>query len=537
MIDPDVLLVESEGSSEGEPDSTVVRSDRPPLGKLSAIREEASSGSEVLVLLLLLLFTSVLGSENHVNNLEECFQDPEYEKWLAIAKHGLGRTLKPKSIVIVGAGISGLTAAKLLKEAGHRVVILEASNHVGGRIKTHREEGWYVDLGPMRLPKAHRIVREYINKFNLRLNPMQLTNENAWYLIRNVRHKMAPDNPEIFGYQVHPNERGKSADQLFEETLDKVTENCTLLKEKYDSFSVKEYLIKEGNLSKAAVEMIGDILNEEAGFHHSFLISVMKHFIFSKNSFDEIVGGFDQLPQSFFREMVRVVHFNCTAEKILRAGNKVRVFYKWLASSVPASLIADYVLITATAKATRLIKFVPPLSIPKSRVLRSVSYGSATKIALVCTEKFWENDGIRGGRSITDLPSRVIYYPNHDFPNGIGVLLASYTLHVDSDFFTALSEEKCVDVMMDDLAEIHQVPKDYLKSVCGKYVVQKWDLDQYSMGAFIIFTPYQHTHFSQILSQNEGRIYFAGEHTAQPHAWIDTAMKSAIRAASNIHNE
>ncbi|XP_007445230.1 L-amino-acid oxidase-like, partial [Python bivittatus] len=316
-----------------------------------------------------------------------------------------------------------------------------------------------------------------------------------------------------------------------------VTENCTLLKEKYDSFSTKEYLIKEGNLSKGAVEMIGDFLNEEAGFHYSFLFSVMGHLIFSKDSFDEIVGGFDQLPQAFFWEMVGIVQFNCTVEKILRAGKKVRVFYKWLVNSVPASLIADYVLITATAKATRLIKFVPPLSTPKSRALRSLSYGSTTKIALVCTEKFWENDGIRGGRSITDLPSRVIYYPNHDFPNGIGVLLASYTRHFDSDFYAALSEEKCVDVVMDDLVEIHQVSKDYLKSVCDKYVIQKWDLDQYSMGAFSTFTPYQFTHYSWILSQNEGRIYFAGEHTTQPRAWIETSIKSAIRAASNIHND
>uniref|UniRef100_A0A8C3HNQ8 Amine oxidase n=1 Tax=Chrysemys picta bellii TaxID=8478 RepID=A0A8C3HNQ8_CHRPI len=464
-----------------------------------------------LVFLQLFLLVAALSSEGLPRKLKEwekCFIDSDYEELVDIAKNGLEKSCRSKKVVIVGAGISGLTAAKLLKDAGCEVLILEASNRVGGRILTYREKDWYLELGAMRLPRDHRIVREFITKFKLKLNPFYNTNDNAWYLANNVRARSgAVDrNPDILQYPLLPTERGKSASELYDQTLDKV---C-------------EYLIKEGKLSRGAIDMIGDLLNIDGSFHISFLYS--------------ITGGFDQLPEAFYKGMRRDILFQSTAVKILHDNEKVRVFYRRPRTSLPSSVTADYVLVATTAKATRLIKFSPPLSSNKTHALRSLHYSKDVKIFLVCREKFWEKDGIYNGKSITDRPSRFIYYPSHNFSSGVGVILASYTWDDDAEFFVPLSDEKCVDVVVEDLAEIHQMPKNYIQNVCDKHVIKKWGLDKYSMGAYVSLTPYQFVDYSKALFQNEGRVYFAGEYTAQPHAWIETAMKAAVRAARNIHD-
>ena len=88
----------------------------------------------------------------------------------------------PKKIIIIGAGMAGLSAGYELTQLGHDVTILEARPRPGGRVYTLREpfdDGLHAEAGAARIPENHDLTLKYVKLFGLPLEPMYPANLSA----------------------------------------------------------------------------------------------------------------------------------------------------------------------------------------------------------------------------------------------------------------------------------------------------------------------------------------------------------------------
>ncbi len=468
---------------------------------------------------------------------------PGEKDYLRIIADGLPAVpARRKRVVVVGAGMAGLTAASALLRAEHDPIVLEAKQRVGGRVYTMREpftHDLYAEAGAMRIPRSHKLTLAYVEKFGLATCDFTMNNPEAWCHLFGRKHRFreVEGKPHLIGAHLPEAERGATCNAMWERALKPFVDRLAAAGDdawpeivgKFDDYSTREFLEEKG-WSEAAIELFGLLMNQESLMNTSFLELLREEVGHFYTDMVRIEGGMDLLPRGFMRQLASRVRFGARMIALDQSDADVTVHYQTAAGRMKVH--ADYAIVTVPFPVLRHVEMLKPLSQDKRRAIRQLHYDASAKILFQCRRRFWEEDeGIFGGGTVTDLAVRNIFYPESGRETGRGVLLASYTWSEDAQRWGSLTPDERIVQALENVAVIHPQVRDEFEVGASKM----WHDDPFAGGAFALFEPSQQSLLYSHIIAPEGRIHFAGEHASLCHAWIQGAIESGLRAAGEVN--
>ena len=462
-----------------------------------------------------------------------------------------------RHVVILGAGISGLTAAYELRKAGYEITLLEASHRAGGRNMTLRsgdivdEVGnrqvcqfddaphLYFNCGPARIPADHDMLVHYCRELGVQLEPFVNENRNAW-----IQFDEAFGGERVRARQYYADARGFMT-ELSSKALPAAGADAPVTGE--DAERLIEFLRSYGDLdadsvykgsSRAGYESGGFIvhgkLKETFDFSDILDANFWRFPMHWGEGADQAatmmqpVGGMDRIVSGFMKHIGDRVLLSAPVREIRNLEDGVEITYD---SDGEAQTIRGDFCINCVP--THLVTGMRHnFGAEYTRALHAPQRGKLFKIGYQASRRFWEEDEkIFGGISWTGQDITQLWYPSHGFFEEKGILLGAYTFGPrGGDSFAPLTPEQRLDKALGQAEKLHPNIRDYVET--GVSVA--WHRMNHMLGCSARWEEADEKAYFATLQRPEGRHYMVGDQISHHSGWQEAAMRSAHLALADI---
>jgi monoamine oxidase len=473
---------------------------------------------------------------------------------------------KGTSVLVLGAGLSGMLAAFELRKAGYSVRVLEYQNRSGGRNFTLRggdtltelggatqhvnfSPGNYLNPGPWRIPYHHQGLLHYCKLFGVQLEPFIEVNHNALLhsggtfggqpqRYRDVMTDFTGYTAELLAKAINQNKLDQPISVDEQHDLLAAMRGWGLLDKNYAYRGSDLVSLRRGYNKMPTAGPDGAPTPSQPFGRGELMKSGLWQWLSFNMSYEmqttmfQPVGGMDMIGKGFARQVNDLVTHNVKVTKIAQDGNGVTVSYEdhnkggamaeakaeWCVCTIPLPILAE---IDVQAGA------------PMKAAIKAVPYASSVKIGLEFKRRFWEQDEqIYGGISFTDQPISQISYPSTKYFNdGPGVLLGGYMFGPAAYAFSGMTPQQRVEEALKQGSVLHHQYREEFSNGIGV----SWSRMPWTLGCCSMWSEEARRAHYKPMTEIDGRLVLAGEHASYVGCWQEGAILSSVSAITRLH--
>ena len=441
-------------------------------------------------------------------------------------------------VVVVGAGLSGLWAAKSIADAGRRVVVLEARDRVGGRLlNSTLGEGTTVDLGGQWVGDDHVRVRRLAAELGVEIFPQHGEGRNLLDVAgvrRSYKGTIPRVGPRVLWdvfmarRRLDRLSRGVSAEAPW--SAERADELDAITLAEWCECNVRSPMARR--LIALAGRTVWGAGPEELSMLHVLF------YVRSAGSFDKLIdteggaqqdrldGGAQLLPLGLAAQLGDRVRLGTPVRRIVQRPGGVVVAGGGL------EVEAERAVVALPRSVAARIEFDPPLPDAHRLLGERLRPGRLTKCTALYERPFWRAEGM-SGEAVTDAGPVTLTFDSSPRDGSAGVLLG-FVGGPEVDEIEAMGKEERRAAVLSCFARLFgpaaERPIDYAE--------QEWSAEEWSGGGPTSnFGPDGWTACGPALRQPVGRVHWAGTETATVWSgYMEGALAAGERVAGEILN-